>query len=468
MTLIVIITYFLFLHGVSRLATSRSNNNVFFRGERKSPWYMVAFGMVGASISGVTFVSVPGMVIHSGFSYLMVCAGFILGYIIVAYVLLPYYYRHGVTSIYTILKPLGQSAYKTGASFFLLSKLLGTGAKFFVPCYIISLMLGWQISLTILMLFTLVWLYTRRGGIKTLVWTDVFQTLCMLATLVIIIWQVWHSLVSPVISISSVIPTSPASPVSLALSFLSGAFIVIVMTGLDQDMMQKNLTCKSLRDAQKDMCSYGMAFLPVNALFLLLGAMLIILGNQQGTPLPSNPDDLLIRYALEHIPVIFLLGILATSFSTVDSSLTALTTTFCIDICERPDDERLRKTTHLVMALLLALCVYLFSLSQTDSLIDVIYTLVGYTYGPLLGLFSFALLHNRQSRYAPVICIAAPILCYIISTAVSRYTTYHMGYELLMLNGLLTYCGLYGTSYENDNENEKNWGTTKKVTKKLA
>ena len=226
------------------------------------------------------------------------------------------------------------------------------------------------------------------------------------------------------------------------------------MTGLDQDMMQKNLTCKSLRDAQKDMCSYGFAFLPVNALFLLLGAMLVALCSQQGTPLPSNPDDLLIRYALEHVPVICLLGILATSFSTVDSSLTALTTTFCIDICERPDDERLRKTTHLVMALLLALCVFCFSLSDTSSLIDVIYILVGYTYGPLLGLFSFALLHNRKSRYAPVVCIAAPILCFVISTAVSHYTTYRMGYELLMLNGLLTYCGLYGTSYDNDNVND--------------
>ena len=453
MTLIVIITYFLLLLGVSRLATSRSNNNVFFRGERKSPWYMVAFGMVGASISGVTFVSVPGMVTHSGFSYLMVCAGFIPGYIIVAYLLLPYYYRHGVTSIYTILKPLGQSAYKTGASFFLLSKLLGTGAKFFVPCYIISLMLGWHISLTILMLFALVWLYTRRGGIKTLVWTDTLQTLCMLAALVTIIWQVGlMSHISPMSLMGPISPMGPMSPMSLVLSFISGAFIVIVMTGLDQDMMQKNLTCKSLRDAQKDMCSYGMAFLPVNALFLLLGAMLVALYNQQGMPLPSNPDDLLIRYALEHVPVIFLLGILATSFSTVDSSLTALTTTFCIDICERPDDERLRKRTHLAMAVLLALCVFCFSLSDTSSLIDVIYTLVGYTYGPLLGLFSFALLHNRKSRYAPVVCIAAPVLCYVISTAVSRYTAYRMGYELLMLNGLLTYCGLYGTSYENENE----------------
>ncbi len=444
MTLVVIIAYFLLLLGVSRLAASRSNNNVFFQGERKSPWYMVAFGMVGASISGVTFVSVPGMVIHSGFSYLTVCAGFILGYIIVAYVLLPYYYKQGVASIYSILKPLGVSAYKTGASFFILSKMLSTGAKFFVPCYIISLMLGWQIALTILMLFTLVWLYTRRGGIKTLVWTDTLQTLCMLIALCIILYNVWQQL-SPALStiIAPSLGREGWGGSSPFLSFLSGAFIVIVMTGLDQDMMQKNLTCKSLRDAQKDMCTYGVAFLPVNALFLALGAMLIMLRQQQGIALPTNPDDLLITYALDNAPLILLLGILATSFSTVDSSLTALTTTFCIDICERPDDERLRKTTHIIMALLLALCVYLFSLSDTSSLIDVIYTLVGYTYGPLLGLFSFALLHKRQTRYAPVICIAAPVICYVISYAVSHYTTYHMGYELLMLNGMLTYCGLY-------------------------
>ena len=446
MTLAVIIAYFLLLLGVGRLAASRSNNNVFFRGERKSPWYMVAFGMVGASISGVTFVSVPGMVIHSGYSYLVVCAGFILGYFIVAYVLLPYYYRQGVTTIYSILKPLGMPAYKTGASFFLLSKLLSTGAKFFVPCYIIALMLGWHISLTILMLFALVWLYTRRGGIKTLVWTDSLQTICMLAALLIILGGLVELVGLVELGELVGLEKLPASsPLSFVLSFLSGAFIVVVMTGLDQDMMQKNLTCKSLRDAQKDMCTYGFAFLPVNALFLVLGSLLVILCNQQGTPLPSNPDDLLINYAISHVPVIFLIGILATSFSTVDSSLTALTTSFCIDICERPDDERLRKVTHLVMALLLALCVFVFSLCDTSSLIDVIYTLVGYSYGPLLGLFAFALFHNAKSRHTPAVCIAAPILSYLVSYSVSRFTSYHMGYELLMLNGLLTYLGLHLT-----------------------
>ena len=450
MTLAVIIAYFLLLLGVSRLAASRSNNNVFFRGERKSPWYMVAFGMVGASISGVTFVSVPGMVIHSGYSYLTVCAGFIVGYFIVAYVLLPYYYRQGVTTIYSILKPLGMPAYKTGALFFLLSKLLSTGAKFFVPCYIISLMLGWNIALTILMLFALVWLYTRRGGIKALVWTDSLQTLCMLAALTIIMYDV-IGYIEPV-SASVLISNADidSSPISHLLSFVSGAFIVVVMTGLDQDMMQKNLTCKSLRDAQKDMCTYGFAFLPVNALFLVLGSMLVMLYNQEGMSLPTNPDDLLINYAIEHVPIILLIGILATSFSTVDSSLTALTTSFCIDICERPDDERLRKTTHLVMALLLALCVFAFSLCDTSSLIDVIYTLVGYSYGPLLGLFAFALFHHVKSRYTPAVCIAAPILSYLVSYAASHFTSYHMGYELLMLNGLLTYFGLHLTRVKNE------------------
>ena len=450
MTLVVIIAYFLLLLGVSRLAASRSNNNVFFRGERKSPWYMVAFGMVGASISGVTFVSVPGMVIHSGYSYLTVCAGFIVGYFIVAYVLLPYYYRQGVTTIYSILKPLGMPAYKTGAAFFLLSKLLSTGAKFFVPCYIISLMLGWHIALTILLLFALVWLYTRRGGIKTLVWTDSLQTLCMLAALVIIIWHIGlMDHIRPMGHIGQ-LNLIGSSPLSFLLSFASGAFIVVVMTGLDQDMMQKNLTCKSLRDAQKDMCTYGFAFLPVNALFLVLGSMLIMLCNQQGTPLPTNPDDLLINYAIKHVPIIFLIGILASSFSTVDSSLTALTTSFCIDICERPDDEHLRKTTHLVMALFLALCVFAFSLCDTSSLIDVIYTLVGYSYGPLLGLFAFALFHHAKSRYTPAVCIAAPILSYLVSYSVSHFTSYHMGYELLMLNGLLTYLGLHVTKVKSE------------------
>ena len=233
MTLAVIIAYFLLLLGVSRLAASRSNNNVFFRGERKSPWYMVAFGMVGASISGVTFVSVPGMVIHSGYSYLTVCAGFIVGYFIVAYLLLPYYYRQGVTTIYSILKPLGMPAYKTGASFFLLSKLLSTGAKFFVPCYIIALMLGWHIALTILMLFALVWLYTRRGGIKTLVWTDSLQTICMLAALLIILGGLVE-LVGPVElgELVGLEKLPASSPLSFVLSFLSGAFIVVVC-GMD-------------------------------------------------------------------------------------------------------------------------------------------------------------------------------------------------------------------------------------------
>jgi Na+/proline symporter len=293
------------------------------------------------------------------------------------------------------------------------------------------------------MLFTLVWLYTRRGGIKTLVWTDTLQTLCMLAALIIIMWDVIGN-IGPVSATDLISHTGTgSSPIGFLLSFVSGAFIVVVMTGLDQDMMQKNLTCKSLRDAQKDMCTYGFAFLPVNALFLVLGSMLVMLCNQQGTPLPSNPDGLLIGYAVKHVPVIFLIGILATSFSTVDSSLTALTTSFCIDICERPDDERLRKTTHLVMALLLAVCVFAFSLCDTSSLIDVIYTLVGYSYGPLLGLFAFALFHHARSRYAPAVCIAAPIVSYLVSYAASRFTSYHMGYELLMLNGLLTYLGLY-------------------------
>ena len=470
MTLFVIITYFLLLLGVSRLAASRSNNNVFFRGERKSPWYMVAFGMVGASISGVSFVSVPGMVIHSGFSYLMVCAGFILGYVIVAYVLLPYYYRHGVTSIYTILKPAGNAAYKTGASFFLLSKLLGTGAKFFVPCYIISLMLGWHISLTILMLFTLVWLYTRRGGIKTLVWTDTLQTFFMLAALLLILYNVyteltngtdamtttevasnvWHSSYSRVFNFSDWNSSS-----HFLKCFISGIFIVIVMTGLDQDMMQKNLTCRSLHDAQKDMCTYGFAFVPVNALFLVLGVMLTMLLAKNGMPLPERADELLTQFATSQqlssviVPCAFLLGIIATSFSTIDSALTALTTSFCIDLQHKhsEDDTKHRSRVHLAMTFAMAICCILFDQLNSTSLIDAIYKLVSYTYGPLLGLFAYAMLFPKQPSKrkgcVAAICILSPLLCLALDHFVPIFTGYHFGYELLLINGLLTFTALW-------------------------
>lgn len=411
---------------------------------------MVAFGMVGASVSGVSFVGVPGMALQSGMAYLEICFGFIFGYVFVAFVLLPLYYRANVTTIYSLLKPLGNEAYKTGSGFFIISKLVGSAAKFYVPCFIISRLLGWHFTITILFLLGLIWLYTRRGGIKTLVWTDVLHTSCMIGALILIIYNVSGDISSSLGDITHRMIEMNAIGSGTWVRVLSGMFIVIVMTGLDQDMMQKNLTCKSLRDAQKDMCVYGVAFLPVNALLLMLGTMLMMLCEQNGTALPEKPDDLLTGYIFNYaeiaggmmpqlLVVIFLIAILASSFSTIDSALTALTTSFCIDVCERHDDEKLRKRVHLVMALLLIAAVMMFNAFNTTSLIDAVYTMVSYTYGPLLGLFCCALLHKKV-RFPLISCIISPLACFTLSYVVKNYCDYTFGYELLMINGLLIFC----------------------------
>ncbi len=477
MVLVVILTYFLLLLAVSRLSVRNNKNSAFFLAGRQSPWYMVAFGMVGASISGVTFVSVPGMVMHSGMTYLQTCMGFILGYFAVAFVLLPIYYRMRLTSIYTVLRGINDEAYKTGAMFFIISKLLGSAAKFFVPCFIISGALGVNFYLTTIALLALIWLYTRRGGIRTLVWTDTLQTLCMLVALLVIIYKVYTLLdfhgMGECLSAVAANGYSEVfefgdwdSPNNFFKCFVAGIFIVIVMTGLDQDMMQKNLTCKSLRDAQKDMCTYGFAFLPVNALFLTLGVMLTMLYAKEGVALPEKADELLSQFIFSPtfseglgvgsgLLAIFTLGIIATSFSTVDSALTALTTSFCVDILGKEDDEKARRYVHIGMTLALILCTVMFNVvSTTSSLINTIYTLVSYTYGPLLGLFAYALspLKEREleleqeweSRWGSValVCCASPLICFAADMLVPRFTGYHFGYELLLLNGIITYVGL--------------------------
>ena len=446
--------YFALLLIISRMIKRKDTATAFFRGERQSPWYMVAFGMIGASISGVSFVSVPGMVLHSGFTYLEVCAGFIAGYFVVAHVLLPIYYKHNVTTIYTYLRRVSDEACKTGSIFFVISKLLGAAAKFYVPCFIISRIAGCHFAVTVSIMLFLVWLYTRRGGIKTLVWTDTVQTLCMMVCLVMLL-----------ITIGSDPDTEPLlhtlrrtgyvwSTWGFALRFLSGVFIVIVMTGLDQDMMQKNLTCRTLRDAQKDMCTYGFAFLPVNALFMLLGVMLVGVYNSQGTPLPETPDDLLTLYCLRTgglTLTLFVLGVVATSFSTVDSAITALTTTVCVDFLSADTKGGKRPSVglvHLLMTLLVAVCCMLFHHFNTTSLIDAVYTLVSYTYGPLLGLFAYAMTHKPRQRKrdgSALVCVLSPLLCLALNYVVTTYSDYRFGYEMLLINGLITYTGLWIT-----------------------
>ena len=453
---------------VSRLTSRRSDNDAFYRGNRHSPWYVVAFGMIGASISGITFVSVPGMVANADMTYMQTCLGFILGYFAVAFILLPVYYKHNLTTIYSFLqKRLGNRSYRTGATFFLLSKMTGAAARFYVVCFILHRFvfadMGVPFALTAVAMVALIWLYTRRSGIKTLVWTDSLQTLCMFAALVLIIYNVVDDMgMSVGEAVRAIVADSHSrmfvfddwmSRQNFWKQFLSGIFIVIVMTGLDQDMMQKNLTCKSLADAKKDMCTYGFAFVPANLLFLALGVLLMMMLGLYGMQMPAKGDDLLPMFAASGmlgngVVVLFTIGIVAASFSSADSALTAMTTSFCVDMCGKPDDERLRKRVHMCMAVVFILCVLLFELVNSQSVLDAIYTLSGYTYGPLLGLFAYALITKRgvNDRAVPAIAIASPVICFAADWLTSHYTSYRFGYELLMLNGLLTFIGLWATS----------------------
>ena len=458
MILLTVLAYFAVLFCISRLTSKRADNQTFYRANRRAPWYMVAFGMVGASISGVTFVSVPGMVLTSQMTYLQMCLGFIVGYIVIAFVLLPLYYRLNLTSIYTYLgQRLGNRSYQTGAWFFLLSKMVGASVRFYVVCIILQQFVfdpaGIPFIVNVAMMVLLIWLYTHRGGIATLVFTDSFQTICLFTALILIIFDVMGQLHLSVGEAVRVISESPmsqvfvfddwVSPHHFWKQFLSGAFIAIVMTGLDQDMMQKNLTCKTLRDAQKDMCTYGVAFVPANLLFLALGVLLSMV---LGTSLKG--DELLPSFILSSFhPLtlhLFILGIVAASFSSADSALTSLTTCFCVDIRRQPDNESLRKKMHVVMCLIFVVFILLFRAFNSTSLIDAIYTLASYTYGPLLGLFVFGLFTKKQTndRLVPYICIASPLVCYALDTITQHLWGYHFGYELLMLNGLFTFLGL--------------------------
>lgn len=459
--------YFLVLLLISHVTGRRADNSTFFSGNRRSPWYMVAFGMVGASISGITFVSVPGMVLTSDMTYIQTCIGFIFGYFAVAFVLLPVYYRLRLTTIYTYLDHrLGRQAYRTGAAFFLLSKMTGSAVRFYVVCVILQRFvldaLGVPFVVTVVAMVGLIWLYTRRGGIKTLVWTDTFQTLCMFAALILIIYNVARHLGMSMGEAVDMVAADSHSRMfvfddwmtkqNFWKQFLSGIFIVIVMTGLDQDMMQKNLTCKTLREAQKDMCTYGFAFVPANLLFLSLGVLLVALAAKDGVALPAAGDELLPMFAATGrmgmaVVVMFTVGVVASSFSSADSALTALTTSYCVDLRSRPGDEKLRKKVHFGMSVAFVVFILLFHSLNSTSVIDAIYVLCSYTYGPLLGLFAYGLLTRRgvSGRLVPWIAVASPVICFAVDSLSKTMFGYTFGYELLMLNGLLTFAGLWIT-----------------------
>ncbi len=463
--LLLLVVYYGLIILTARIAGKRRDNDAFFSGNRQSPWYIVAIGMLGTSISGVSFISVPGMVRENGFLYMQTVVGFFFGYILIAKVLLPLYYRLESASIYEYLaKRFGNHAYKTGAGFFLLAKGLGAAAKAFVIVLMMQTLvlnaLGVPFALTACIFVFLIWLYTQRGGIKTLVWTDALQTIALLVSLVWLVIAFGKALHLDIHGMVSTIRDSSYSQCvewtdwhskqHVVKQFFSGIFIALVMTGLDQDMIQKNRTIPRLKDSQKNMYWYGFGFIPLNLLFLSLGALMLTVANQQGIVLPESSDEilpLLVTQGFLHpaVIVLFALGILSTSFNSADSALTAMTTSFCIDIAEKPTDERFRKWTHVGFAVLLVVFILAFRYINRPSLIDVIYTLVSYTYGPLLGLYAFGLLTKRKAkdRLIPWIALASPVLCLALQFASEKWFAYTFGYELLMINGLFTFTGLW-------------------------
>lgn len=468
--LIVIAIYFVLLLSISFIVSKKhTDNDSFFIGNRQSPWYIVAIGMLGASISGVTFVSVPGMVGQLDMTYMQMVFGFFLGYVFIAYVLLPLYYRLNLISIYGYLEQrFGFYSYKSGAVFFILSKIVGASARLYLVAIILQRLVfdQWNIPfyITIVGIIVLIWIYTYRSGIKTIVWTDTLQTTCMLVALVLIIWQVAAKLEMSVGDVVTTVRDSEhfrifvfddwISKQNFFKQFLSGALITIVMTGLDQDMMQKNLTCKNLKDAQKNMLVYGFAFTPVNFLFLSLGILLLAFTSQFEIALPASGDQLLPMLAAEYLglPVLifFTIGIIAAAFSSADSALASLTTTICIDLLNMKklrehDAKAIRVKVHILVSILFIFTIlFIYTIGQ-GSVLDTIYKAASYTYGPLLGMFFFGLFTKvkLKDRWVPIICILAPLLSYGLEFLLLSQFNYAVGYEILLFNGLLTAFGLW-------------------------
>ncbi len=465
----IIIGYFSVLILISWITGRKADNEAFFRGNKKSPWYIVSIGMIGASLSGVTFISVPGWVGSTGMTYMQMVFGYFLGYLVIAHVLLPLYYRLNLTSIYTYLEErFGFWAYKSGAVLFLLSRTVGAAARLYIMASVLQVALFNELNVpfeaTVLVTILLIWLYTFRGGIKTIIWTDTLQTLFMLTSVGITIVVISQSMD---LSFSGVVSTISESSFSrifefddwsskqhFVKQFLSGAFITIVMTGLDQDMMQKNLSCKNLKEAQKNMHWYGFAFIPVNLLFLGLGALLYLYAASQGIAIPEKADDLFTVIAMSgHLPqivgVFFVLGLVAAAYSSADSALTSLTTSFSVDILgvthqSSSRAKRTRLAVHVGFSLVLAVVVLLFNVFNQGSIISTIFNLAGYTYGPLLGLYAFGLFTKRAVRdgWVPLIAILAPLITGLIDYNAVHIFGAPMGFEKLILNGGISFLGL--------------------------
>jgi SSS family transporter len=469
--LIVIGVYFAMLFLISILTSRNISKDTFFTGDRQSPWFLVAFGMIGASLSGVTFISVPGEVGNTSFHYFQIVIGYTLGYFVIAKVLLPLYYRLNLVSIYSYLEDrFGFWSYKTGAFFFILSRTLGSSIRVFLVAGVLQLILfdnfGIPFWVSVLITVSLIWLYTHRGGIKTVVWTDTLQTLFMLLAVVISIYLIGKEIgISSFGGFLEAVVSDPRSEVfnwdwrsstNFFKQFASGAFITIVMTGLDQDMMQKNLTCRNIGDAQKNMFWFTVILVIVNLLFLSLGVLLYQYAEVKGIPFPAKTDDLYPMLATQYfsafVGIVFVLGITAAAYSSADSTLTALTTSFCIDFLEiekrYPKEKQVavRKRVHIGFTALMFFAILFFRWINDQSVINAVFVIAGYTYGPLLGLYAFGLFTKMQvkDKWVPYLAVAAPLIAYIISKNSQEWLWgYKFGFEVLILNGLLMFIGLY-------------------------
>ena len=479
-----VIGYFVLLLIVAWFTSRNSNNDSFFIGNRKSNWMLVAFGMIGTSLSGVTFVSVPGAVGKpfaggfEGFTYFQIVIGYLIGYLIIAYVLLPLYYRLNLTSIYSYLSNrLGFTSYKTGAAFFILSRTLGATARLYLVVAILQDAIlssfGVPFWVTTLIILLMILLYTFEGGVKTIVWTDTLQTTCMLLGLVICVFYILKSLnlnfgegISALsdAGYTKMFVGDPQSRLFFLKQVIAGAFITVTMTGMDQEMMQKNISVKTLGDSQKNMLTFAIIQALVVLLFLFLGGLLYLYASTHG--LTVAPDKLFPTIALKEgvpavISIVFIIALISALFPSADGAITALTSSFCIDILGLKRDEnrteaqqkRTRKAVHLVFALVFLLFVMMFKWIDSPSMIGVILKVAGYTYGPLLGLFGFGLLTRRQvnDKLVPYVAIAAPIICYFLDKYQKNiFGGFEIGLELIIINGLLTFIGLMLISRKNE------------------
>jgi Na+/proline symporter len=466
----IIVIYFGALIGISILTSKNADSDAFFVGNRASPWYLVAFGMIGTSLSGVTFISVPGNVGKFGMAYYQIVLGYIVGYAVIALLLMPMYYKLNLISIYTYLeKRFGYWSYKTGAFFFLVSRTLGSSLRLYLAANVLQIFLfdAWHVpfGVTVAITILLIWVYTFKGGIKTIIWTDSFQTVFLISSVAICVVLICGRLD---LSFSSLISTIMDSEYSKTFhfddfnsklffpkQFLGGAFLAIAMTGLDQDLMQKNLTCKNIGEAQKNMFWFTIILVFVNLLFLTLGALLYLYSTAKGIPLPASSDDLFPSLALHEFGtfagIFFLLGIIASSYASADSAMTALTTSFCIDFLNFQDKDEAQKQkqkfrVHIGVSLVFLIIIIIFREINNRSLIDTVLTVASYTYGPLLGMYAFGLFtkYSIKDKLVPYICVLSPLITFILNTySVVWFNGYQFSYELLILNGIITFILLY-------------------------